>query len=100
MEKLRIYQWFIAFLHGGADQNKWIYELTDYDESKLHKDVECFDEFGLPVVRNLYEVTREELAVIKASEEALRMSVQVFVKEDNGKIRAFHPHKKNRKAVA
>ena len=92
MKKDRTYQWFVALVRASADQNKWLFEFTDYDETKLHKDVDCVDEFNLPVVRSLYEVTREELGVITASEDALKMSIQVFVKEGDGKIRFFNPH--------
>lgn len=98
--KTRIYQWFVALTHGSSDQNKWLYEFTEFDETKLHRDVECFDECGLPVTRNLYEVTREELGSIKASEEALKMSIHVFVKEGEGKIRAFNPRATARKKSA
>ena len=91
MSKQRLYRWYIALSHGSSDQNRWLWEFTDNDETKFHKDMDCLDEHGLPITRNLYDVTREEIQVIKNSEDQLKMSVQVFVQEGAGKIRFFHP---------
>ena len=100
MKKIIVRQLFVVLIRGGADQNKWLYEFTEYDETKLHRDAECVDEFGLTVERNLYEVTREELNTIQASEDTLKMSIQVFVKEGEGKIRFFDPHAAARRKKA
>ena len=89
----RIHRWYIALSHGNSDQDRWLWEFTDCDETKFHKDADCYDRFGLSIVRNLYEVTREELQVIKGSEDKLKMLVQVFVQEGNGKIRVFNPRR-------
>jgi len=101
MRKPTRYTWYADIKKENKFMNWRIFERLGNDEGRFSEDKKCFDKDGLEIVRPLIMLeNRRELRIVMDTAKEFKASVQIFVQEGDGKIRAFHPHKKNRKAVA